>query len=179
LAAIVAVPVLAFHFPRWAARVVLPLLAITSAGIYLTVPDTERVKVVMAVLAIGGVVGFAAAITVPPWVIAATAFVMMGTAILDSGGRAAAIVRAAGCFGVLLALPVAGWLRKLPESGGGDERRPALVIIVVVHCLVVAWSSRALIRETAVGVVLLGAGGALVGATLLLFATARRVAATP
>ena len=119
-----------------------------------------------------GVVCFDAAITVSPWVVAATAAVIMGTAILDSGGRTAAIIRASGCFGVLLVAPVAGWLHK-------GERRPALATLVIVHCLVVAWSSRVLIRETSVVVALLGTGGALIAATALLFATARRVAATP
>jgi hypothetical protein len=46
---------------------------------------------------------------------------------------------------------------------------------VIAHCLVVGWSSRVLIRESPMSSVILALAGALLIATLLLFATARRV----
>jgi hypothetical protein len=47
---------------------------------------------------------------------------------------------------------------------------------MVVHCLVVGWSSRVLIRETSLGVVVPAVVAALVVATLLLVAVSRPVA---
>ena len=84
---------------------------------------------------------FAAEISPPPLVVGAIAFVIIGAAVLDSAGRDEAIARAAGCFGVLLAAPVAGWLRELRENSD-IERRPTIVSLVLLHCLVVGWSSR-------------------------------------
>jgi hypothetical protein len=178
---IIAVPLLTHRFPPWASRVALPLLAVTSVGIYATVPDTERVILVMAAMLIAGVIGLDARIAVHRNLLAAISVVMMGAAILDSAGRGAPIVRATGCFGVFLVTPAVGWVwRWWP---GGDERRPErhppLPMLALVHCVLVAWSSRVQIRETSVTVVLLSTGGALVLATLLLLATARPVAATP
>ncbi|MEY2454247.1 MAG: hypothetical protein QOD92_3821 [Acidimicrobiaceae bacterium] len=182
IVSIVAVPFLTFSFPRWAARVAVPLLAITSIGIYATVPDTERVILVMAVMLVLAVVCGAASISPHPIVLAAIAFVMMGTAILDSAGREAPIVRAAGCFGVLLVAPVAGWVQQARARSGDEslqERRPAMVTLVALHCVLVAWSSRLQIRETSVAPVLVGTGGALALGILVLLAAARPVAAAP
>jgi hypothetical protein len=174
IGAIVLVPVLAAFFPRWAARLALPLLTITSMGVLLTVPDTERVSLIMALVLIGSVVCLAMTITPSHAVVAATAFVIIGGAIMDSADRDAAIARAIGCFGVLLAAPIAGWLNELRKSGD-RERRPAETTLVAVHCLVVAWSSRGLIRETSLSYVVVAVGGALVAAVMILFATARLV----
>lgn len=162
-------------FPRWAERMVMPLLVITSVGVYLTVPDTEDVRVVMALVVIAAIVSFAATITVPTIVGAVVALVMMAAAIIDSGGRAEAIVRAAGCCGVLLAAPVAGWLNEL-RTNDGPERRPTMATLVVVHCLIVGWASRTLIGESSIGRVVAIVGVALVVAVVVLFATARPIA---
>ncbi|MEY2449918.1 MAG: hypothetical protein QOH79_3394 [Acidimicrobiaceae bacterium] len=178
IGSIASVPLLTACFPRWASRLVLPLLAVTSVGIYLTVPDTERIIVVMVVVGIAAAVCLRAAVVPSPQVVAAIAFVMTTTAILDSGGRAVAIVRAAGCFGVLLAAPIARSLDGL-RTGAPVERRPALTTLAVVHCVVVAWVSRGLVHQRSLAVVIPGVGGALVVATLLLLATARPVASRP
>lgn len=184
MGSILAVSVLAYHFPRWAARQALPFLAATSVGIYLTVPDTERVVLVMGAIAIAGIVSLQVEAVASPIVLALIAGVMMGTATLDSAGRGAAVVRAAGCFGALLALPVAGWLRQLRardgngrvEGGAATEHRPSFVTLALVHCVLVAWCSRGQIRELALAPVLLGTGGALVLGTFVLYAAARPVA---
>ena len=173
IGSIVGVPMLAACFPRWALRLALPLLGITSAGIYLTVPDTERVSLVMAIVVLATIVCFVASIEPHRLLVAVAAFVIMGAAILDSGGRAAAIARAAGCFGVLVAAPVAGWLNELRGDG---ERRAPPVALVVVHCLVVGWSSRVLIREVSLVHVIPAVAGALIVATGLLLATSQPVA---
>jgi hypothetical protein len=175
---IIGVPVLAACFPRWAGRVTMPLIGITSAGVYATVPDIERVSLVMLSLLAAAIYSVAKKSTPDRIVVAATALLIMGVAILDSGGRGAAIVRAAGCFGVLLAAPVAGWLNEL-RTDGTLPRRPTLSILVIVHCLVVAWSSRGLIRETSVGLVVTAVGGALIAAVVILCVLARPVSAEP
>ena len=181
IVSIIAVPLLTFFFPRWAARMAVPLLAITSVGIYATVPDTERVKVVMAAMLVAGAVCLATRVTLAPLVPAALAFMMMGEAILDSGSRGAPMVRAAGCFGVFLVAPVAAWLQQWRADDGDQERerRPALITLIAVHCVLMVWSSRLQIRETSSAAVVLGTGLALVLGTAVLFATARPVAPTP
>ena len=152
----------------------MPLLAITSVGVFLTVPDTERVSLIAIFMLMVAAVCVAMAITPSHVAVAATAFVIIGMGILDSAGRDAAIARAVGCFGVLLAAPIAERLNQLRNSGD-VEWRPHEVTLVAVHCLVVAWASRALIRETSASYVIVAVGGVLVAAVLTLFATARRV----
>ena len=178
IGSIVCVPLLVAWFPRWAGRVAVPLLAVTSVGVYLTVPDVERVSLVMIIVVVAAVYCFARGIAPDPIVVAGIAFLIIGAAILDSGGRGGAIVRAAGCFGVLLAAPVAGWFNALTKDGA-VERRPALSVLVLVHCLVVGWSSRAFIREKSVSGVVPAVAAALVIATVLLLVVSRPVAAEP
>jgi hypothetical protein len=173
-AAIVGVPLLAAFFPRWAARLALPLLAVTSMGIVVTVPDTERVALALVLVVVAVVVYAAWGAEPTRTVLVVTAMVIMLAAILDSGERPAAIVRSVGCFGVVLAAPLAAWLNALRTSAG-DERRPPLVLLVVVHCLVVACSSRPLVHETALAPVLAVSVGAEVAAVLALFAIAPKV----
>jgi hypothetical protein len=175
IGSIIGVPVLVAAFPRQTAWLAMPLLVVTAAGVCLTVPDIERVTLVMAVVVLAAIVSLAAAIAPNRFLGSAIAFVIMGAAILDSGGRAAAIARAAGCFGVLLAAPVAGWLNELRRSA--IKRHPPISLLVIVHCLVVGWSSRALIRETSVRRVVPAIAAALIGATILLIGASRPVAA--
>jgi len=175
IAAIVGVPVLAALFPRSAAKIVMPLLAITSVGVYLTVPDTERVSLVMALVIMAAIVTFAATVTLHQLAVSGVAFVIMGAAIMDSGGREASIVRAAGCFGVVIAAPVAGWLNEL-RTNGVDERRTLPVIMIGLHCLLVGWSSRVLIRETSILFVVAADAAAFAVALIVLVLAARPVA---
>lgn len=175
LVAIVAVPVLAALFPRREVKLVMPLLAITSVGVYLTVPDTEHVSVVMALVIMAAIVTFAASISPHPLVVGATAFVIMGAAIMDCGGREASIVRAAGCFGVVIAAPVSGWLEEL--RNGDRLRQPNLTILVVLHCVLVGWSSRALIRQESITLVVVADAIAFAVALIVLVVAARPVAA--
>jgi hypothetical protein len=178
IAAIIGVPLLSAYFPRWVGRMTVPLLAVTSIGVYLTVPDTERVSVVMAVMFVAAVVCFAAEVRPPPLVVGITAFVIIGAAIRDSGGRAEAIARAAGCFGVLLAAPVAGWLHEVRENNE-VERRPSIAVLVVLHCVVVGFSSRGLIRDRSIFLVAAACGAALLVSVAILFAMARPVSVEP
>lgn len=178
ISSIAGVPLFAAFFPSRDARLAMPLLAVTSIGVYLTVPDVERVSLVMVIMVVAAVSCFATKIAPPHIVVAGSALLIMAAAIVDSGGRGAAIVRAAGCFGVLLAAPIAGWLNQF-VTDGAFERRPALPLLAIVHCLVVGWSSRALIRETSVDLVVTGTAAALIVATVVLLGTSRPVAAEP
>jgi hypothetical protein len=171
--AIVAVPFLAACFPRWAARLAMPLLGVTSMGILVTVPDTERVRVTMVLMVVATVAYAATGVAPARWVLGSAAAILMYAAILDSADRPAPIVRAAGCFGVLVAAPLAAWLNSLRAGG---ERRPPLVVLVGVHCLVVACSSRLLVRDTALLPIVATSGGAIVAAVVVLCAIAPRVA---
>jgi hypothetical protein len=171
---IVGLPVLVALFPRRAAWLAMPLLVITAGGICLTVPDIERVTLVMAGVVLATIVSLAVANAPNRFIFSATALVMVEAAILDSGGREAAVARAIGCFGVLLVAPVVGWLNEL--RSGPFKRHPPISLLVIVHCLVVGSSSRALIRETSVSRVALAVAVALTGATVLLFAASRPVA---
>jgi hypothetical protein len=171
---IVGLPVLAALFPRRAAWLALPLLVITGVGICLTVPDIERVTLVTAGLVLATIVCLAIANAPNRFVFAAIALVMVEAAILDSGGRGAAIVRAVGCFGVFLIAPVSGWLNEL--RSGTVKIHPPNALLVIVHCVLVGWSSRGLIRETSLSRVLPAIAAALLVATALLVAASRPVA---
>lgn len=161
----------------------MPLLAVTSVGVYLTVPDTEHAIKVMAVTVIAAIACFAASIALPriklPGIVASpVAVLIVGAALADSAGRGYPIARATGCFGVLLAAPVAGGLNRLRTRQGG-QRRPTMATLAIVHCLVVGFSSRALIRQESVGLVVAAVGGALLAAVVILFVTARPVTVEP
>ena len=171
---IVGLPLLAALFPRRAAWLPMPLLVITAVGICLTVPDIERVTLVAAGLLLTTSLCLATANAPNRFVLAAIALVMVEAAILDSGGRGAAVVRAVGCFGVFLIAPAYGWLNEL--RSGAVKIHPPNSLLVIVHCLVVGWSSRVLIRETSLSRVLPAIAAALVVATALLVAVSRPVA---
>jgi hypothetical protein len=173
LIAMVAVPLLAAGFPRWAAQWAMPLLAVTSMGIFVTIADTERVSVAMVLVVAGTVLCLASGFNPPRAALACVALAVIGAAVLDSDGRTAPIVRAVGCFGVLLAAPIADALNNLRTLHGG-RRRPPVAVLGGVHCVVVAWSSRLLVRETSAVPVVLACGGALLLAVVILFAIAPR-----
>jgi hypothetical protein len=155
-----------------------PFLAVTSVGVYLTVPDTEHAIQVMPVMLMAAIVCFVASVRLPAILGSLASIVIVGAALADSAGLGAPIARATGCFGVLLAAPVAGWLNQL-RTEEGSERRPTMTTLVIVHGIVVGWSSRALIRQESVGLVVIAVGVALVAAVAVLFATARPVAVEP
>lgn len=117
-------------------------LAVTVAGVYVDVPDTEEMLVLL---------GVAAALTLLGSPLggsplgSAGSYMAVGTLIWASSwggvGRTASMVGAVACLGVFLTIPLA----VRPEDSGVRVRWPALV---GVHLLVVAVCSRvAGIRE--------------------------------
>ncbi len=160
LGAVVAVPAFVALSPAWLRRWLLPMLAVTSMGVYATVPDTEHVSVVMLVVVAAAIVTLVARVEVHPAVGAAIAFVIVLAALADSAGLPAPIVRAIGCFAAFLAVPVAARLR--------PDARPALLTVLVTHGVVAVFASRALIRERSALLVVVAVAVALAIAVAVL-----------
>lgn len=117
LAAVAAGALLADFDRRWRRRGLAPaLLAVSAAGIYLTVPDTEAALAVLGAalpLALLGWPGPLARVPSQPppslGVVGALAVagLLVGTASAGSVGRPGAFVGALACLGVLVVEPVA------------------------------------------------------------------------
>ncbi len=157
------------------------LLAISVAGVYATVPDTERALVALGAALPLAFLGW-------PWPLAslgrAGAFAATGALLwvvaAGSGGRGGAVVAGVGCLGLLAAEPAARLLDPGRESGlealpGGG--RAALAVLL--HLGLVYGASRvAGLRPTLAGtvaVVLLELAAA-VALALVATATRRRAA---
>jgi hypothetical protein len=166
---VLGVPVLVALCPPWLRRWFMPMLAVSSIGIYLTVPDTEHVLTVMLIVVLVAIGSFALRLELPSLLAAGVAVVMMVNALADSAGQPAPIARAIGCFGALLAVPVARYAST--RAGRGE---PAVPPVLLAHCAVVLFSSRALIREESPKMVVAAVAIALAGAVTFLVATAKR-----
>ena len=94
--------------------------------------------------------------------------VMMVNALSDSASRPAPIARAVGCFGALLALPVARLVSARLSKG-----EPRLVPVLAVHCGTAAFCSRALIRQESAALVVAAVAAVLLAAVVALVTTAR------
>ena len=146
------------------------LIAITCAGIYTTVPDTEQALVL---------VGAATPCVVLTWPLRtgrvgrAGAFALLGVvawvAVTGGSGRPSSIVGALACTGMLAVEPLAGRLgrARLAHRAHHDLHRRTLPALVVIAAHVVL-----------VGVGLRVAGMATSVATALVVATAVMVTAT-
>ena len=165
---IVAVPVLVALNPAWLRRWTVPMLAVTSIGVYYTVPDTERVRTVMFVVVPIACVCALVRVKVPALVAAAVAVVILWQAIQDAHGAAPPIIRSIGCFAALLAMPVAALLTRLAKRG-----RPATLVVLVTHGAVAVFASRAFVREKSVGLLVVAIGAALLVAVVVLFVASR------
>lgn len=140
----------------------LPMVLITVAGAYSTLPDTEQALAVLGVsvpIALAGwplrllAIGHAGAL--------ATAGALAFTVAQGGVGRPRAMVAGAGCVGLLVVEPIARWL-----TGRSKGRRPiaaSLLILLTGHLLVVAFVARvAGLRSTTAEVALLTVGALLV-----------------
>ncbi len=142
IAAVIGVPTLVALAPPWLRRWTVPMLAVTSMGVWATVPDTEHVFPVMLVVVVAGIAAFVIGKDAPGFVAAGIALVIVVAALADSAGRAAPIGRAAGCFAALLVVPIVQRIADAHERG-----RPPIVAVLVSHGLVAVFASRALIRD--------------------------------
>lgn len=133
------------------------LLLATLAGAYATVPDTERVLIVLGAALPLSVLGW-------PWPLAslgragaaATVGLLAWVAVTDGSARAGSTVGAMACLGILLVEPVARVLRAFsvlcrsdrPQDGRSDKERDgvaawrAVLPIVFIHLVLVTVASR-------------------------------------
>jgi hypothetical protein len=134
----------------------LPLLAITAAGIYLTLPDTEQALAILGgallVAALGlirpqvslGVAGCYAATGLLVWTIAAGGF-----------GRPASILGGLACFGLF-------WVEALTRSISRATFVVSIPVAVAAHTILVLIASRVVGRGSRVSQALVLAGAELV-----------------
>ena len=114
-------------------RSVSVLLAISAAGVYACVPDTEQIAVVAGLLAVlgAGYLVFGTRLDGPNGLmLAGTA---LGVLLVWAGGvgavgRPAALAGVVACLGVLLALPVA-WLLLTPLRNNRDPSVPVVILV--------------------------------------------------
>jgi hypothetical protein len=84
----------------------LPLLVATTAGIYVTAPDTEQSRLVLgAAVGVGGL-GWWLGARLGAIATPAVAGLLLWTAAVDGRGRHTALIGALGCLGVLVAEPL-------------------------------------------------------------------------
>ena len=164
---------------RWGRRGLgLPLLAITLAGTYTTVPDTEQ-----ALVALGAVLPLA--LLAWPWPLAslgrggafATSGVAIWVAAAGGAGRGSAVVGGIACLGLLAVEPVARLLDPAHDSvleclPGG---RPRVVLAAMLQLGLVFIGARVVgLRPTVPAAVAVALPVALGAVALALAATAIR-----
>lgn len=133
------------------------LLAVTVFGVWVTVPETQHVVVLMgAVLPVAavaflrptslGIPGAFAAVAVIAWVVE-----------VDGQARDGAVVGSLACLGLLALEPV---LRRLPGGVSTGD-----VTTFVVHAVLVAWCSRVagMVDQAPVALVLVAVGYVVAG----------------
>lgn len=150
------------------------LLAVSIAGIWAAVPDTEEILLVGGVLAVpllatmvGGLDRLDA-----PWSLPASAAVVgpvVWAAVHGGRGRPGSMVGGVACLGVLLVEPVA---RRLAR-GPGPTRAPAAVagVLLVVQVAVVLVTARVAAAQADVGPAALVATAALTAGTAVVSLT--------
>lgn len=137
------------------------LLAVTVFGVWVTVPETQHVVVLMgAVLPVAavaffwstrlGIPGAFAAVAVLAWVIE-----------VDGQARDGAVVGSLACLGLLALEPV---LRRLPGGATTSD-----VTRFVVHAVLVAWCSRVagMVDQAPVALVLVAVGYVVAGVVVV------------
>jgi hypothetical protein len=120
------------------------LYAVSVAGVFAAVPDTEQAATLLGAsvpLALRGW-PFGDGRLGPPGAGAATAL-LIWVAAVGGRGREPSIVGAVGCLGLLVTLPAGRWLagRTVRLRTAGRRRRP-LLSIVLAHLVVVVLASR-------------------------------------
>lgn len=121
------------------------LYAVTAAGVFAAVPDTEQAAALLGASVPLAVRGWplGRGRLGPPGAGAATAL-LVWVAAVGGRGREPSIVGAVGCLGLLLTLPAGQWLAGRTGRPRAAARRPRrnVLTIVLVHLVVVAVASR-------------------------------------
>ena len=126
--------------PRWS-ELTPALYALSVAGVFAAVPDTEEVAALLGVAVAIAVVGWPSGIASLGRVGAGSATALLVWVVAVGGrGRPPSIVGGLACLGILVAVPGGEWLRRR-WSGSRRVRRSA-VACLVVHTGVVLIASR-------------------------------------
>jgi hypothetical protein len=137
------------HSPAAIDSIGLTLLAITFAGIYVTVPDTEDAALVLAVaapfVAIAWPVGAA---EIGSGGAAACAGIIAWLAGTGGYGRSGSVLGALACIGLLGAIPLLTTRQRRQPAGHHDLPVPAQVMLIAIHLAIVFVASRVAGLET-------------------------------
>jgi hypothetical protein len=148
-AAVVAGALLAdFDRRRWRDGLTLPLLAVSAAGIWATVPDVEAAVIVLGVFAAFAPLGWPLLRSAPPALgragSLATAGVLAWTVVTGGAGRPGSIAGGLACLGVLAVEPLARLLdRRGPaDQAGGPVPAGRALGVLAAQLLLVGVASR-------------------------------------
>ena len=123
------------------------LLAVTMFGVWVTVPETQHVVVLMGAVLPIGLLGWPkplASLGIPGAVVA-TGVVAWGVAV-DGQGRPGAVVGGFACLGIMVVEPV---VRRVIRRRATDP-----LVVVAAHVVLVAWCSRVAGLQDSAGVAL-------------------------
>jgi hypothetical protein len=120
------------------------LYAITAAGVFAAVPDTEQAAVLLGASVPLGLAGWPLRhVRLGPAGAGAAVALLVWVAAVGGRGREPSIVGAVACLGLLVTLPVGGWRAPRAGRGGAVGRSHHVAFLVVgVHLAVVAVASR-------------------------------------
>ena len=120
------------------------LLALSAAGVYLTTPDTELARVVLGATVPLALAGLRArtALLAPPGALVIAGLLLWSMAT-EARGRPPSLLAATGCFGLLLAEPLArAALRRWGREAALPAGRGSRIVATVGHALVVGLVAR-------------------------------------
>jgi hypothetical protein len=142
VAGVVAALLADFDRRRWRDGLTLPLLAVSAAGIWATVPDVESAAVVLGVFLPFALLGWPLVRAGPPSLglagALATAGLLVWTVVSGGAGRPGSIAGGLACLGVLAVEPAA---RLLDRRGPVDRAAKALPVLAA-HLLLVGVAAR-------------------------------------
>ena len=120
------------------------LYAITAAGVFAAVPDTEQAAVLLGASVPLGLAGWPLGhVRLGPAGAGTAVALLVWVAAVGGRGREPSIVGAVACLGLLVTLPAGGWRARWTGRGGAVGRSHLVVVLVVAaHLAVVAVASR-------------------------------------
>ena len=120
------------------------LYAITAAGVFAAVPDTEQAALLLGASLPLGLAGWPLGhVRLGPAGAGAAVALLVWVAAVGGRGREPSIVGAVACLGLLVTLPAGGWrARRTGRRGAVGHPHRVAVLVVAVHLAVVAVASR-------------------------------------